>query len=168
MASRSLNRVILIGNLTRDPELKYTPAGTAVCTFGIATNRSWTTADGSTKDEVQYHRIVAWQKLAELCGKLLTKGRKVYLEGRLTYRSFTGKDGQQKSITEIVLDDFIVFSDGKRLTEETKVEKPVEEKSAEEKIEEKTEEVKSESQETEKAQEVEKTDESINPDDIPF
>lgn len=168
MASRSLNRVILIGNLTRDPELKYTPAGTAVCTFGIATNRSWTTADGSTKDEVQYHRIVAWQKLAELCGKLLTKGRKVYLEGRLTYRSFTGKDGQQKSITEIVLDDFIVFSDGKRLTEETKVEKPVEEKSAEEKIEEKTEEVKSENQETEKAQEVEKTDESINPDDIPF
>ena len=114
MASRSLNRVILIGNLTRDPELKYTPAGTAVCTFGIATNRTWTTADGQTKEDTQYHRIVAWQKLAELCGKLLTKGRKVYLEGRLTYRSFTGKDGQQKNITEIVLDDFIVFSDGKK------------------------------------------------------
>lgn len=162
MASRSLNRVILIGNLTRDPELKYTPAGTAVCNFGIATNRSWTTADGSTKDEVQYHRIVAWQKLAELCGKLLTKGRKIYLEGRLTYRSFTGKDGQQKSITEIVLDDFIIFSDGKRLTEETKVEKLAEEKPIEEKTEKKTEEVKSESEETEKI------DESINPDDIPF
>lgn len=164
MASRSLNRVILIGNLTRDPELKYTPAGTAVCNFGIATNRSWTTADGSTKDEVQYHRIVAWQKLAELCGKLLTKGRKVYLEGRLTYRSFTGKDGQQKSITEIVLDDFIVFSDGKKLTEETKVEKPVEEKITEEK----TEEVKSEIENTEKSQETKNTDESVNPDDIPF
>lgn len=115
MASRSLNRVILIGNLTRDPELKYTPSGTAVCTFGVATNRSWTTNDGHTKEETQYHRIVSWQKLAELCGKLLTKGRKVFLEGRLTYRSFTGKDGQQKSITEIVLDDFIVFSDGKRV-----------------------------------------------------
>ena len=114
MASRSLNRVILIGNLTRDPELKYTPAGTAVCTFGLATNRSWTTADGQTKEDVQYHRIVAWQKLAELCGKLLTKGRKVFLEGRLTYRTFTGKDGTEKSITEIVLDDFIVFGDGKR------------------------------------------------------
>ena len=62
MASKSLNRAILIGNLTRDPELKYTPAGTAVCTFGVATNRSWTTADGSTKEDVQYHRIVAWQK----------------------------------------------------------------------------------------------------------
>ncbi len=116
MASRSLNRVILIGNLTRDPELKYTPAGTAVCTFGIATNRTWTTADGQTKEDTQYHRIVAWQKLAELCSKLLTKGRKVYVEGRLTYRSFTGKDGQPKNITEIVLDDFIVFSDGKKGT----------------------------------------------------
>src|SRR5438045_9288723 len=113
MASRSLNRIILIGNLTRDPELKYTPAGTAVCTFGVATNRSWTTADGQTKEETQYHRIVSWQKLAELSGKLLTKGRKVYLEGRITYRSFVGKDGQQRSITEIVLDDFIIFSDGR-------------------------------------------------------
>src|SRR3989339_1834832 len=128
MASRSLNRVILIGNLTRDPELKYTPAGTAVCTLGVATNRSWTTADGATKEDVQYHRVVAWQKLAELCGKLLTKGRKVFLEGRLTYRSFTGKDGQQRSITEIVLDDFIVFSDGKRVAvgeEKTEKEEPV-------------------------------------------
>src|SRR5215203_3604081 len=101
MSSRSINKVVLLGNLTRDPELKYTPAGTAVCTFGIATNRSWTTADGQTKEEAQYHRVVAWQKLAELCGKLLTKGRKVYLEGRLTYRNFTGKDGQPKTIAEI-------------------------------------------------------------------
>ncbi len=151
MASRSLNRVILIGNLTRDPELKYTPAGTAVCTFGVATNRSWTTADGSTKEEVQYHRIVAWQKLAELCGKLLTKGRKIFLEGRLTYRTFTGKDGQQRSITEIVLDDFIVFSDGRRTGEPTgetttsAVTEPVKE------------EVKKEIAE-----------ETVNPDDIPF
>ena len=114
MASRSLNRVILIGNLTRDPELKYTPAGTAVCTFGVATNRTWTTADGQTKEDTQYHRIVAWQKLAELCGKLLTKGRKIYMEGRLTYRTFTAKDGQQKTVAEIVLDDFIVFGDGKK------------------------------------------------------
>lgn len=114
MASRSLNRVILIGNLTRDPELKYTPNGTAVCTFGVATNRSWTTQDGQIKEDTQFHRIVAWQKLAELTGKLLTKGRKVYLEGRITYRSFVGKDGQQRTIAEIVMDDFIVFGDGKR------------------------------------------------------
>lgn len=115
MASRSINRVILLGNLTRDPELKYTPAGTAVCTFSIATNRSWTTQDGQTKEEVQYHRIVSWQKLAELCGKLLQKGRKVYVEGRITYRNYTSKEGQQRAVTEIVLDDFIVFSDGKRM-----------------------------------------------------
>jgi single-strand DNA-binding protein len=114
MASRSINRVILLGNLTRDPELKYTPSGTAVCTFGLATNRAWTTADGHTKEEAQYHRVVAWQKLAELCGKLLTKGKKVYLEGRITYRDYTTKEGQKKTVAEIVLDDFIVFNEGKR------------------------------------------------------
>lgn len=156
MANRSLNKVTLIGNLTRDPELKYTPAGTAVCTFGVATNRSWTTADGSTKEEVQYHRIIAWQKLAELCGKILTKGRKIFLEGRLTYRTFTGKDGQQKSITEIVLDDFIVFSDGRRTVEgevkETKQEVVEEKTDLEEKKETKTSE----------------ENETVNPDDIPF
>lgn len=114
MASRSINKVVLLGNLTRDPELKYTPSGTAVCTFGVATNRSWVTSDGSTKEEAQYHRIVAWQKLAELCNKLLNKGKKVYLEGRITYRDFTTKEGQQKTITEIVLDDFIVFYEGKK------------------------------------------------------
>lgn len=153
MASRSMNRVILIGNLTRDPELKYTPAGTAVCTFGIATNRSWTTADGATKEEVQYHRLVAWQKLAELCGKLLTKGRKVFCEGRLTYRSYTGKDGQQRSITEIVLDDFIVFGDGAK------------------KIEAAGETVKTEVKDKEvKVKEPENVaeEENVNPDDIPF
>jgi single-strand DNA-binding protein len=163
MASRSLNRVTLIGNLTRDPELKYTPAGTAVCTFGVATNRSWTTAEGQTKEEAQYHRIVAWHKLAELCGKLLVKGRKVYLEGRLTYRTFTGRDGQERTIAEIVLDDFIVFSDGRRMTETTTPIAKVEEKKEEVKTEIKTNVVK------EKTEEIEETkDEDVNPDDIPF
>jgi len=114
MSSRSLNKIMIVGNLTRDPELKYTPSGTAVCTFGVATNRSWTTTDGTIKEEVQYHRVVAWQKLAELCGKLLNKGRKVYLEGRMTYRTFIGRDNLQRTIAEIVLDDFIVFGDGRR------------------------------------------------------
>lgn len=160
MASRSLNRAILIGNLTRDPELKYTPAGTAVCTFGVATNRSWTTADGSTKEDVQYHRIVAWQKLAELCGKLLTKGRKIYLEGRLTYRTFIGKDGQQRSITEIVLDDFIVFSDGRRIVEPTSETAALTKETT--KIKEETKDEKSEEENKTKEEE------SVNPDDIPF
>lgn len=113
MASRSINKVILLGNLTRDPELKYTPTGAAVCTFGIATNRTWTTAEGQTKEDVQYHRVTAWNKLAELCGKLLVKGRKIYMEGRITYRNYTDKAGVPKSITEIILDDFILL-DSKR------------------------------------------------------
>ncbi len=166
MASRSLNRAILVGNLTRDPELKYTPSGTAVCTFGVATNRSWTTQDGQVKEDVQYHRIVAWQKLAELCGKLLNKGRKVYLEGRITYRSFVGKDGQQRSITEIVLDDFIVFGDGKRAAAEGEVRQeeasPFAEKPA-------TTAGAAQTTETETAPSTEsQAKEDVNPEDIPF
>lgn len=110
MASRSLNKVSLIGNLTRDPELRYTPQGTAVAQFGLATNRDWTTAQGEKKEEVQYHRIIAWSKLAELCSQLLTKGSKVFVEGRIVYRSFEGKDGVQRNITEIVMDNMIVLS----------------------------------------------------------
>jgi len=163
MSSRSLNKIILIGNLTRDPELKYTPAGTAVCTFGVATNRSWTTADGQTKEDVQYHRIVAWQKLAELCGKLLTKGRKVFLEGRLTYRTFTGKDGVQRTMAEIVLDDFIVFGDGKR-TATVEVPQATEEKSATT-----VETIPTAAAEGKKEENpVTTINENVNPDDIPF
>ena len=110
MASRSLNKASLIGNLTRDPELRYTPQGTAVAQFGLATNRDWTTAQGERKEEVQYHRIIAWSKLAELCSQLLVKGSKVFVEGRIVYRSFEGKDGQQRNITEIVMDNMIVLS----------------------------------------------------------
>ena len=77
MAVRSLNKVLLIGNLTRDPELRYTPSGTAVCTFGLATNRQWVTESGEKKEDAEFHRVVAWQKLAEICGKFLSKGRKI-------------------------------------------------------------------------------------------
>ena len=114
MASRSINKVFLLGNLTKDPELKHTPAGTAVCTFGLATNRTWTTAEGNTKEEAQYHRVVAWQRLAELCVKLLSKGKKVYVEGRIAYRTYTGKDGVERTVAEIVTDDFILLSENKR------------------------------------------------------
>ncbi len=117
MANRSLNKVTLIGNLTRDPELRYTPAGTAVCTFGLATNRSWTTQSGETKEETEFHRIVAWNKLGELCAQLLAKGRKVYVEGRLATHSWTGQDGTQRSTTEIVIEDMIIL-DSKRVVKE--------------------------------------------------
>lgn len=107
--ARSLNKVTLIGNLTRDPELRYTPQGTAVCTFGLATNRSWTTDSGEKKEDADFHRLVAWNKLAELCSQLLTKGRKIYVEGRLSTRTWAGQDGVQKSVTEIVISDMIIL-----------------------------------------------------------
>lgn len=107
--ARSLNKVELIGNLTRDPELRYTPSGTAVCTFGLATNRQWTTESGEKKEDAEFHRIVAWNKLAELCAQLLTKGRKVYVEGRLQSRRWTGQDQVERTTTEIVINDMIIL-----------------------------------------------------------
>jgi len=101
---------MLIGNLTRDVEVRYTPSGTAVATFGLATNRSWSTGDGAERqEETQFHRIVAWSKLAEICGQLLFKGRKVFIEGRLQTRKFTGQDGMQREITEIVAENMMVL-----------------------------------------------------------
>lgn len=114
MSARSLNRVMLIGNLTRDPELRYTPQGTAVCTFGLATNRSWVPSDGGDRqEETEYHRVVAWAKLAEICSQLLFKGRKVYVEGRLQTRKWTGQDGMERETTEVVIDSMIALGDPK-------------------------------------------------------
>src|SRR3989344_2790088 len=107
--ARSLNKVILIGNLTRDPELRYTPSGTAVATIGLATNRSWKTDSGDTRDDVEYHRIVAWDKLAEICQQLLKKGSKIYAEGRLQTRKWTGKDEVERYTTEIVIGEMILL-----------------------------------------------------------
>lgn len=109
MASRSWNKVELMGNLTRDPELRFTPNGAAVCTFGMATNRTYT-QDGEKKEEVDFHRLVAWNKLAELCNQLLKKGSKVFISGRLQYREWEGQDGQKRRDTEIVVEDMIVLT----------------------------------------------------------
>ena len=107
--ARSLNKVMLIGNLTRDPELRYTPQGTAVITFSIATNRQWKTESGELKDNAEFHRIVAWDKLAEICGKMLKKGTRAYVEGRLQTRSWQAQDGAQKQTTEIVITDMLLL-----------------------------------------------------------
>lgn len=109
MASRSLNKVQLIGNLTRDPELRYTPTGAAVCSIGLATNRYWTTESGEKKEETEFHRVVAWNKLAELCSQLLSKGRKVYVEGRLKTNTWQGQDGNQRATTEVIIEDMILL-----------------------------------------------------------
>jgi single-strand DNA-binding protein len=107
--ARSLNRASLIGNLTRDPELRYTPQGTAVCTFSVATNRQWKTESGDTKDEAEFHRIVAWDKLAEICSQLLGKGKRVFVEGRIQTRKWEDKDGNPRTTTEIVISDMLLL-----------------------------------------------------------
>lgn len=185
MSARSLNKVMLIGNLTRDPELRYTPSGTAVCSFSVATNRSWTPSDGSERrEETEFHRIVAWNKLAELCSQLLTKGRKVYVEGRLQTRSWETPDGNKRFATEVVSEDMVILdsrrSEGEKPESEDKNEAKVKETDkepegkgkeevvkGEEKISEKTgkgKEEKSKPDEENKKEE----DKEIDVDDIPF
>jgi single-strand DNA-binding protein len=108
--SKSVNKVILVGNLTRDPELRHTAENKkAVCTFGLATNRNWTTETGEKREEPEFHRIIAWDKLAEVCNQYLKKGRKVFVEGRLQYRTYTGQDGIEKFSAEIVLEDMTIL-----------------------------------------------------------
>lgn len=119
---RSLNQVTLLGNLTRDPELGKTDNGISVCNFSLATDRSWTTEAGEKKEESEFHRIIAWQKLAEICGQLLSKGSKVYVSGRLSTRKFTSKDGQEKITTEIIANDIIVLSPKKEVEADVAVE----------------------------------------------
>jgi single-strand DNA-binding protein len=110
MATRNLNKVMLIGNLTRDPEVRYTPQNTAVASFVIATNREWK-VDGETKQVADFHNVVAWNKLAEICGQLLTKGVKVYVEGRLQTRNWDDPaTGTKKYKTEVVVEDMIILT----------------------------------------------------------
>ncbi len=105
---RSINKVIVIGNLTRDPEMRATPNGQTVTTFGIATNREWITKDGSKKNSAEFHECVAWARLAEICHNYLRKGRLVYIEGYLKTRNWD-KDGQRKFKTEVVVQDMIML-----------------------------------------------------------
>ncbi|TAK25399.1 MAG: single-stranded DNA-binding protein [Chloroflexota bacterium] len=97
-----LNKVMIIGNVGRDPEMRYTPGGAAVTSFSVAVGRRWTTPENEVRDETEWFNVVAWDKLAETCNQLITKGRKVYIEGRLKTRSWEGQDGQKKYRTEVI------------------------------------------------------------------
>ncbi len=111
MASRSLNKVLLIGNLTRDPELRSTPKGNSVCSFSIATNSTWKDSDGNVQEIAEFHNIVAWNKLAEICAQILKMGMKVYVEGEIRTRSWENKDdGAKHTKTEIRIEDMKVLS----------------------------------------------------------
>ena len=99
----SVNKVIIIGNLGRDPEVRYTPNGSAVCNVGVATTRTWKAKDSGDKvEETEWHRVVFYDRLAEIAGEYLKKGRSVYVEGRLKTRKWTDKDGAEKFTTEII------------------------------------------------------------------
>ena len=101
-----INKVILIGRLGRDPEVRYTPDGTAVANFSIATSTEWTDkGSGDKKEKTEWHRIVAWRRLGEICGEYLAKGRQVYVEGRLQTREWEDRDGNKRYTTEVVATD---------------------------------------------------------------
>ena len=106
------NKVILLGNLGADPEMRYTADGTAVCKFSLATSRKYTTKDGQKQEKTEWHRIVVWRKLAEICGQYLSKGKQVIIEGRIEYGSYD-KDGVKHYTTEIVAENMTMLGGGR-------------------------------------------------------
>lgn len=110
---RDFNKVIIMGNLTRDPEVKTIPSGQTVATFGVATNRRWTSSAGDQQEETEFHETVAWGKLAEICEQILFKGRKVLVEGRLKTRNWEGQDGIKRYKTEIVAENIAAVGPGR-------------------------------------------------------
>ena len=109
--SRGLNKVMLIGRLGRDPEMRYTPSGRPVTTFSLATSRTWNTSEGERRTETEWFTIVAWGSLAEICKQYLVKGQQVYVEGRLQTRHWEDNDGNKHSATEIVANEMIMLGD---------------------------------------------------------
>ena len=108
--ANSLNKVQLIGNLTKDPELRQTPNGNSVCSFTVATNLTWKDSNGQRQDKAEFHNVVSWGKLAEICGQYLQKGKKVYIEGRLQTRDWEAEDGSKRYKTETVAENMIMLS----------------------------------------------------------
>jgi single-strand DNA-binding protein len=105
----SLNKAMLIGHLGKDPEIRYTPDGTAVATFSLATGESWTDKNGTRQDRTEWHNIVAWRQLADIAKRFLSKGRQVYVEGRIQTREFTDRDGNKRRTTEIVASQMVLL-----------------------------------------------------------
>jgi single-strand DNA-binding protein len=109
-----VNKAILVGNLGSDPEMRYTPSGQGVCEFRVATNESWNDKNGQRQERTEWHRIVVWGKRAEVCSKYLSKGRSVYVEGRIQTRTYDDKEGNKRYITEIVAQDVQFLGGGGR------------------------------------------------------
>ena len=111
--SRGLNKVMIIGRLGRDPEMRYTPSGRPVTTFSVATSRNWNTSDGEKRTETEWFNVVAWSSLAEICNQYLVKGQQVYIEGRLQTRNWEDESGKRHSSVEIVANEMIMLGDRK-------------------------------------------------------
>ena len=124
--SRGLNKVMIIGHLGRDPEMRYTPSGRPVTTFSVATSRSWHSADGERHEETEWFNVVAWGSLAEICNQYLRKGQQVYIEGRLQTRRWEDTDGNKHFTTELVAKEMIMLGE-RREVSGTYVAKPEEE-----------------------------------------
>jgi len=105
----NLNKAMIIGNLTRDPEVKTTPSGVTVASFAVATNFVWKDQQGQKQERAEFHNIVAWRRLAEICGQYLRKGSKIYIEGRIQTRDWTGEDGVKRYRTEIIAENMIML-----------------------------------------------------------
>jgi single-strand DNA-binding protein len=117
--SRGLNKIMIIGRLGRDPEMRYTPSGRPVTTFSVATSRSWNTSDGERRTETEWFSVVAWGSLAEICNQYLVKGQQVYVEGRLQSRSWEDNDGRRHTSVEIVANEMIMLGDRRSPDEES-------------------------------------------------
>lgn len=149
------NQAIILGNLTRDPELRTTPSGRSVATFTLATNRRWTNQDGQQQEETEFHNVVAWGRLAEICAQILYKGRKALICGRLRTRNWEGQDGIKRYTTEIIADQMSALGPSQAGTETEST--TIENTKASKKSQTKTKEPVTVPQEDE-----------INLDDIPF
>jgi len=120
--ARGLNKVMIIGNLGRDPEIRYTPSGKPITSFSLASSRSWVSADGERREETEWFNVVAWGSLAEICSQHLCKGQQVYVEGRLQTRGWEDENGQRHFRTEVVANEMIIL--GTRLNHEAVSEHP--------------------------------------------
>lgn len=164
----SLNKAQIIGNATRDPEVRYTPNGQTVASFGVATNRRWKNQNGEFQEDTQFHDIVVWGKLAETIGQIVKKGNKIYVEGRLQTRNWEAPDGTKRNKTEIVMEDFVLLTpkpgSGASVSEmpaPSTPEEPVASVAEESEPKKEKEEAKGKTEKKEEAEE-------INLDDIPF
>ena len=115
--SRGLNKVMIIGNLGRDPEMRYTPSGRPVTTFSVATSRAWNTSEGEKHVETEWFNVVAWSNLAEICKQYLTKGQQVYIEGRLQTRHWDDQEGNKHTSVEIVANEMIILGERREASE---------------------------------------------------